>query len=91
MSNDTKSFVESVVGIVLVVLFCLFCCGVFTGCGNADGVRAPSNMLYSYKGMVYYSAECRVGERVYPCVGAIPKVLVGRIPMTGYVGHGTAR
>lgn len=41
MSNETKSFVESVVGIVLVVLFCLFCCGVFTGCCDDGRPRGP--------------------------------------------------
>jgi len=56
MNNETKTIVESVVGTVLVVLFCLFCCGVFTGCGSDDVVSAPSRICYGKK--LYYEDVC---------------------------------
>lgn len=44
--KDITSIIGYILGCVLVVLFCLFCLGWFTGCSGDNGTSAPSRICY---------------------------------------------
>lgn len=131
--KDITSTIGYILGCVLVVLFCLFCLGWFTGCSGDNGTSAPSRICYDkelgysdvngkYKeyygewieaacvgvridgdctrydiettivkkecvgGVVvgdvaYYETECGIGDSKTPCVGKLPRSLLGKVPL----------